>query len=183
MKQVNENNGISRRESIYELLKEQTTVYVKDLSQKFCVSDMTIRRDLHIMEEQGILVTHYGGATIRHPSSVIHTFDMRKESFFEAKAAIARRAVEFIKENDVIYLDPSTTVLLMTRYLPPLHHTACTCLPRLVIRLPRRLRNCSPDGNGRRPHPGPGTPLRLHRCLLRRPHLLHPCRPIRSIRS
>ena len=56
MKQVNENNGISRRESIYELLKEQTTVYVKDLSQKFCVSDMTIRRDLHIMEEQGILI-------------------------------------------------------------------------------------------------------------------------------
>ena len=126
MKQVNENNGISRRESIYELLKEQTTVYVKDLSQKFGVSDMTIRRDLHIMEEQGILVTHYGGATIRHPSSVIHTFDMRKESFFEAKAAIARRAVEFIKENDVIYLDPSTTVLLMTRYLPPLHHTVVT---------------------------------------------------------
>ncbi|WP_442961400.1 DeoR family transcriptional regulator, partial [Pseudobutyrivibrio sp.] len=38
MKQINENNGISRRESIYELLKEHTTVNVKDLSKKFGVS-------------------------------------------------------------------------------------------------------------------------------------------------
>ena len=126
MNKINEHNGMSRRESIYELLKEQSTVYVKDLSQKLGVSDMTIRRDLHIMEEQGILVTHYGGATIRHPNSPIHSFDMRKESFYEAKTAIARRAAELIKENDVIYLDPSTTVLLMTRYLPSLHHTVVT---------------------------------------------------------
>ena len=126
MNKINEHNGMSRRESIYELLKEHTTINVKDLSKKFGVSDMTIRRDLHIMEEQGILVTHYGGATIRHPSSALHTFDRRKESFYEAKAVIARRAAELIKENDVIYMDPSTTVLLMTRYLPPLHHTVVT---------------------------------------------------------
>ena len=126
MNKINEHNGMSRRESIYELLKEHTTINVKKKKKKFGVSDMTIRRDLHIMEEQGILVTHYGGATIRHPSSALHTFDRRKESFYEAKAVIARRAAELIKENDVIYMDPSTTVLLMTRYLPPLHHTVVT---------------------------------------------------------
>ncbi len=122
MGRINETNSIARREQIYDFIKEEGTVNVKDLSRRFDVSDMTIRRDLHIMEEQGILITHYGGATLRHPNA-IHTFDMRKESFYSAKAAIARRAAEHIKENDVIYLDLSTTVLLMTRFLPPVHHT------------------------------------------------------------
>ena len=126
MNQTNETTGISRREQIYDLIKEKVTVNVKELAEKYSVSDMTIRRDLHIMEEQGILITHYGGATLRHPNSSIHTFDMRKEKFYGAKVAIARRAVEHIKENDVIYLDPSTTVLLMARFLPPLHHTIVT---------------------------------------------------------
>ena len=125
MSRANETNNIARREQIYEFIKEEGTVNVKDLSKKYGVSDMTIRRDLHIMEEQGILITHYGGATLRHPNA-IHTFDMRKESYYSAKVEIARRAAEYIKENDVIYLDPSTTVLLMTRYLPPVHHTIVT---------------------------------------------------------
>ncbi len=126
MNPSNETTGITRRQQIYDLIKESITVNVRDLALKYGVSDMTIRRDLHIMEEQGILTTHYGGATLRHPNSSIHNFDLRKEKFYTAKTAIARRAAEQIKENDVIYLDPSTTVLLMTRFLPPLHHTVVT---------------------------------------------------------
>ena len=126
MEQTTELNGIVRREKIYDIIKETTTVNVKELSTHFAVSDMTIRRDLHIMEEQGILTVHYGGATLRRRSLDFHSFDMRKEDFYEEKISIAKRAAELIKENDVIYLDPSTTVLLMTHFLPPLHITVVT---------------------------------------------------------
>ena len=126
MNNKNELTGITRRAQIYELLKETLTVNVKELAARYGVSDMTIRRDLHIMEDQGILISHYGGATLRHPSSSVYDFDIRKEKFYSAKVAIARRACEHIKENDVIYLDQSTTVLLMTRFLPALHHTVVT---------------------------------------------------------
>lgn len=126
MNNKNELTGIARRAQIYELIKETLTVNVKELAIKYGVSDMTIRRDLHIMEDQGILISHYGGATLRHPSSSVYDFDIRKEKFYSAKVAIARRACEHIKENDVIYLDQSTTVLLMTRFLPSLHHTVVT---------------------------------------------------------
>ncbi len=126
MDQTTEISGIVRREKIYDIIKENTTVTVKELSTHFAVSDMTIRRDLHIMEEQGILTVHYGGATLRRPSMAFHSFDMRKEDFYEEKVSIARCAAELIHENDVIYLDPSTTVLLMTHFLPPLHVTIVT---------------------------------------------------------
>ena len=62
MNNKNELTGISRRAQIYELLKETLTVNVKELAAKYGVSDMTIRRDLHIMEDQGIQISHVGKA-------------------------------------------------------------------------------------------------------------------------
>ena len=123
---TNELSALSRREQIYSILREKGSITVKEISDIFGVSNMTIRRDLHIMEEQGILIMHYGGATLRNAHPSFMDFDARQETDYNIKIAIAKKASEYIKENDILYMDTSTTVNLMTRFLPNFHLTIVT---------------------------------------------------------
>ncbi|MCR5526183.1 MAG: DeoR/GlpR family DNA-binding transcription regulator [Lachnospiraceae bacterium] len=126
MKKENELAGLERREKILELLNETPQVFVKELSERFGVSDMTIRRDFHMLEEQGIVNVFYGGASLRNTHPAFKCFEMRQEVLYQCKVEIAKKAVSHIREGDVIYLDTSTTVLLMCRFLPDLHLTVIT---------------------------------------------------------
>ena len=40
-------------------LREQEKATVKDMAKRFGVSEMTIRRDFHGMEEQGLVTIHF----------------------------------------------------------------------------------------------------------------------------
>ena len=47
--------SVERRMRIFEILKEKKVIQVVDLASVFHVSNMTIRRDLAKLEEQGVL--------------------------------------------------------------------------------------------------------------------------------
>ena len=126
MKKENELAGLVRREKIVEIINEKTQASVKELVEKFGVSDMTIRRDFHVLEEQGIVNVFYGGASLRNTHPSFKSFELRQEVLYKCKVEIAKKAVAHIHEGDVIYLDTSTTVLLMCRFLPDLHFTVVT---------------------------------------------------------
>ena len=119
-------SAISRRGRILEILHEKEQVTVKEMAQKFGVSEMTIRRDFHGMEEQGLVMIHYGGATLRNTRPGFPSFNIRQEKLYQKKLKIAKAAVALIKEGDIIFLDTSTTILLMLRFLPDLHITVIT---------------------------------------------------------
>ena len=118
--------AVKRRESILDLLRKKGQVSVRELTQQFGVSDMTIRRDLHHMEEQGLLATHYGGASLRKKNAGVLDFSDRKDKLYPCKLAIARTAAGYIKSNDTVFLDTSTTLLLMLRFLPDVPFTVVT---------------------------------------------------------
>ncbi len=126
MKAHEELTGLARREKIFELIQKDGSATVKALTELFAVSDMTIRRDLHVIEEQGIVSLHYGGASLHQAHPFFQDFDLRKEDSFQDKLAIARRAASYIHEDEVVYLDTSTSVLLMLRFLPGLRFTVVT---------------------------------------------------------
>lgn len=126
MKNENELTSISRRGQLLEILREQETVTVKDMAKRFGVSEMTIRRDFHGMEEQGLVTIHYGGASLRNTHPGFPSFSARQEKLYQNKLKIAKTAASLIKEGDVIFLDTSTTILLMLRYLPDVHLTVIT---------------------------------------------------------
>lgn len=126
IKSENELSAVSRRGRILEILREKEQVTVKEMSQKFGVSEMTIRRDFHGMEEQGLVIIHYGGATLRNAHPGFPSFTTRQEKLYQKKLKIAQAAVSLIKEGDVIFLDTSTTILLMLRFLPNFHITVIT---------------------------------------------------------
>ena len=90
MEYKKELSGVKRREQIIDNLREHGEVTVKILSNQFGVSEMTIRRDLHLLEEQGYATIHYGGAALLDRQNIgCQSFSLRKGKESENKRKIA----------------------------------------------------------------------------------------------
>jgi DeoR/GlpR family transcriptional regulator of sugar metabolism len=100
-----------RHEKILQLLHENGKVKVKDLSERFQVTEDCIRKDLASMEGKELLKRTYGGAVIRENMHPGHsTFvSKRKDTNTKEKQQIAKKAVKLIEDGEVIFLDISTT--------------------------------------------------------------------------
>ncbi|HEU5014253.1 MAG TPA: DeoR/GlpR family DNA-binding transcription regulator [Roseiflexaceae bacterium] len=87
------------------------------LSQKYGVSEMTIRRDLKVLEETGLIKRTYGGA-VRWPEPPLLVRDKRQTLAQSQKARIARYAAEYlVQHGDIIILEGGTTATAMATYL------------------------------------------------------------------
>ena len=106
-----------RQEQIVVLLNRHGKVLVKELSEQFNVTEDCIRKDLAALEKKGLLKRTYGGAV--SPRSNVHIFGVkgRKSENVAAKRSIAAKAVELIRENDMIFLDISTTSLEIAKLI------------------------------------------------------------------
>ncbi|MCO7136848.1 DeoR/GlpR family DNA-binding transcription regulator [[Clostridium] leptum] len=106
-----------RQEQIVVLLNRHGKVLVKELSEQFNVTEDCIRKDLAALEKKGLLKRTYGGAV--SPRSNTHIFEVkgRKSENVAAKRAIAAKAVQLIHENDMVFLDISTTSLEIAKLI------------------------------------------------------------------
>lgn len=108
-----------RHDRILAYINQDGKVKVKELSKLFEVTDDCIRKDLAAMEKRGLLKRTYGGAVSvdignTHPGHSNYVSSRTKMNL-EKKQVIARKAVEKIKEGDIIYLDTSTTNVLLAQ--------------------------------------------------------------------
>ena len=106
MELQNELSGISRREKLCRIIREKGQITARQAAELFGVSDMTVRRDFHLLEQQGIVSLFHGGARIRPYGGGFQGYFDRKEKLYPAKRAIASAAAEIISENDVILTPP-----------------------------------------------------------------------------
>ena len=101
----------ARRLAILELLKDSKVVHVSELSRRFDVSEVSIRRDLARLAEYGLLRRVHGGAISSEPAVVDHPYEDKLELRFEEKKRIGRAAAALIQPGDRVILDSGTTVL------------------------------------------------------------------------
>ena len=106
-----------RQESIVALLNKFGKVKVKELSEKFAVTEDCIRKDLASLEKQGCLKRAYGGAVIVRTN--VHKAEVRSRKNIDvnAKKAIAQKALALIKNEDMVFLDISTSNLDLAQLL------------------------------------------------------------------
>ena len=106
-----------RAELILQQLQIQSTVKTDELSQLLQVSVDTIRRDLKAMEQEGLIKCVRGGACL--PESVVSfsNFTGREIINSDLKREIAKKAVSYIKESDVIALNSGTTNTVLAQEL------------------------------------------------------------------
>lgn len=105
-----------RHKAILNQLDLEGTVIVKDLALVFDVTEDLIRKDLKELERKNLLKRVYGGATKNinyERSNVYERIDMNVEQ----KTIIAHKAYEQIESGDTIFLDISTTNLILAQLL------------------------------------------------------------------
>ena len=106
-----------RKLKIADIVSKNGGIKTSDLSSTFNVSEMTILRDLAILEEQGILKRVYGGAvSVKSNTGEISSILRKRIHTFE-KDVIGEKALGLISEGDSIFLDGSTTALALARKL------------------------------------------------------------------
>ena len=107
----------TRKRKIFDLLTRKETVSVAELSRLLSVSDMTIRRDIRSMEQEGLLKQVHGGAVRVQRSDMEVPFATRRVEQQERKQAIAREALAWARDNESFYIDGSTTCSELSRLL------------------------------------------------------------------
>lgn len=105
-----------RRERIRELIQSQRYVGVADLSERFGVSEVTVRADLERLQERGDIDRVRGGA-IGTRTALEGTFAQQLGAAADEKEAIARVAVGMLEEAEAIFLDSGTTTTAVAREL------------------------------------------------------------------
>lgn len=104
-----------RHEIILKELKENGKVNVQHLSEELDVSEVTIRKDLRVLEEKGLLFRTHGGATLFNPYTSDRPVSEKEKIRAAEKNAIAREAVKLIGGNDSIILASGTTILAVAK--------------------------------------------------------------------
>lgn len=123
-----------RKKMILELLAAEGQVLSKALSNRFAVSEDTIRRDLRELAAEGFLQRVHGGAL---PSSgATAPFLERKSLKTDAKKRVAQKGATLISPGQVVIIDGGTTTTELIACLPDdLNITVVTHSPGIALGL------------------------------------------------
>lgn len=108
-----------RRQEILSYLKNHGRLSIQETMEHFHISEATARRDLDTLSSHPGVVRTIGGAQYKlaEPS-----FMEKKDVLWKEKEAIAEKAVELVKEGDVVGLSGGTTTYLIARALKQKTH-------------------------------------------------------------
>jgi len=104
-------DGIDRLDAIKARVQSNGRVRVVELASELDVSEMTIRRDLDLLSEQGALQRVRGGARAIGPQP----FAARYGQHARAKERIATKLLALVGDGGAIALDASTTLQRLAR--------------------------------------------------------------------
>ena len=100
---------VERRQFILDELYKNKAVAVNELAQQLGVTTMTIRRDLQLLEDNGLVEKSHGGAVLTESLIKEATYHNRKLVRIQEKRQIAEAALPLIESSMSIYLDAGTT--------------------------------------------------------------------------
>jgi len=116
---MNSSSAKERRALIMRLLEQKDEVLVTQLSKDTGISEVTIRKDLTILQNRNLLIRTRGGAMrkpVENPNE--DTAIAKKRMFnFREKERIGEEAARLIQDGDFIMLDSGTTTLEVARHL------------------------------------------------------------------
>jgi DeoR/GlpR family transcriptional regulator of sugar metabolism len=111
-----------RRREIADLIRRQSTVRLKELSQALHASESTIRRDLEYLERQGLLERTYGGAVVVPQEAGQVTWASMRLSPVEDRIGAA--AAVSTKEGETIFIGAGPLPLAVAHHIA--HREAMT---------------------------------------------------------
>lgn len=108
---------VERQKTLLHLISRQGIAAINTLAESLNVSHMTIRRDIQKLEEEGKVVSVFGGVQLLERLAVEPTHDDKSLLSHAQKAAIGIQASALIPPNTTVYLDAGTTTLEIAKQL------------------------------------------------------------------
>lgn len=126
-----------RQDRTREYIEEKHVVTIRELQALHPdVSLMTIHRDLAALEQIGVIVKVRGGArSVRHTGDLGHEERLRENN--AGKATIAAKALSLVAPHSTVFLEASTTNLMLARKLPDMDVHIFTNGPDIALELCR----------------------------------------------
>ena len=107
-----------RRRHTLQLVRRTGTVQVSDLAADLGVARETVRRDLHVLEEHGLVRRTHGGAYPVESAGFETTLAFRTTMHVPEKTRIAAAAAELTGDAGTVYVDEGFTPQLIAARLP-----------------------------------------------------------------
>jgi DeoR family transcriptional regulator of aga operon len=109
-----------RQQQILTLLSQNERASVSELSQRFGVSEVTIRADLQVLDVLHLIVRTHGGAVLA-PQAPELSLVLRRQKQAAEKERIGAEAAGLVADGDAIFLDASSTTLALAYALRHRH--------------------------------------------------------------
>lgn len=111
-------NIYERQQKMLQHIRKNKSANISDLAEIFKVTPITIRRDLTYLEEKGYVKRFFGGVKSLLPPDIdeVPTSGINDPNSL-IRMKIAMKATEMIKDGDTIFMNSSSTALLMMKYL------------------------------------------------------------------
>ncbi|MVN77764.1 DeoR family transcriptional regulator [Hymenobacter sp. HMF4947] len=120
------NASVKRHQLILQQLQAYKHVEVPELCEALHVSAVTVRKDLKLLEEKGLLFRTHGGASLESPYIKDRPVNEKEQLAVGEKADIATVAAQLIQAQESVIIASGTTMLALARAIP-------TQLPLTVI--------------------------------------------------
>lgn len=131
-------NKNARLNRLMDILQARGPVSVKELAAELDVSEMTVRRDLKLLQ-QGAVAEAPGRPALRMEK----TYDLAQETQHQnaEKSDIGRFAASLVQPEETIILDTGTTTVHIARNLPASQSLTVLCYNTNILMELRRLPN------------------------------------------
>jgi DeoR family glycerol-3-phosphate regulon repressor len=109
-----------RQTALLEEVRNQGFASIEELARKFGVTLQTVRRDVNLLAENGMLARFHGGVRMDHSTTENIAYRQRQSLNAEGKARIGRAVASAVPEGCSLILNIGTTVEEIARAL--VHH-------------------------------------------------------------
>ncbi len=106
-----------RQKNIIDYLKGAKSATVKELANTVYTSEASVRRDLAFLEKEGHIKRVYGGVMLASYANEVVPVELRDSANSKVKEEIAKKAATLIKNGDTVFMDASTTVFRICKYI------------------------------------------------------------------
>jgi DeoR/GlpR family transcriptional regulator of sugar metabolism len=110
-----------RQKKILEILNDRHFITVKELATITYTSASSVRRDLTIMQNSGIVKRLHGGVTLPDTTNGVASFHDRMQKNINEKRIIAKKASALLTDGQSIILDGSSSAYFTLPYIAKLN--------------------------------------------------------------
>ena len=127
-----------RTYAIIDYLKQKKYCSIQDLITHFQVSPATMYRDIADLVDRDVIQKVHGGVSLLERSSekkfpLSHPYQERIKWNCNKKQMIAAEAMKRICENDILFLDSSTTVFYLAKLLETSNFSSLTIVTNSIM--------------------------------------------------